>query len=307
MTGANLSSSFLLSLTTIDFILSSLTVFGNLLLLITILRDPLRCLRTPASLLIANLAFSDFLQGLVIGYSRAFMQCFMYLNNTAPSWIIAVVNMGGGAALVSGIWTVKAMAVDRHIAVTDPLHYREKVTERRVKVFIFLCWMSALTAPSLYMVVPSQRWAVFLLVGAHTHFTVPISVILFLYFQIFRSLARRRCELVRLAFSVSTINLRHTLERERKMALTSLTVLILFCVSFLPLYIKIHLLNFCKCPDSLSYTTFDFIVHTFLYFSSLLDPFVYAWRVPKFRRSLRMCIAPRARNAAIYPLTPSRN
>ena len=302
MSEASSSSSFLLTLTTIDFILSALTICGNLLLLVTILCDPLRCLRTPSTFLTANLAFSDLLLGLLIGCSSAAVQCFMYLNKTAPNWINALFNIGGGASLVSGIWTVMAMAVDRYVAVTDPLHFNDRVTKRRVLIFILLSWPISIAPPSFYLFATRQNWAIFLLVYSHTHFTIPAFVLLFVYSRIFRSLIRRRCELVSLATSVSTMTLRHTLERERKMALTTFTILLLFCVSFLPLYIKIQLLTFCKCSDSTSFYKFHFITHTFLYCSALLDPFIYAWRVPKFPRSLRMCVRFKGRNS-VRPLS----
>ena len=302
MADASSSSSFLLTLTTIDFILSALTVCGNLLLLVTILCDPLRCLRTPTTFLTANLAFSDLLLGLLIGCSSACVQDFMYLNKTVPEWLGALFNIGGGASLVSGICTVIAMAVDRYVAVTDPLHFNERVTKRRVLIFILLSWPISIAPLSFYPFATQQNWAIFLLVYSHTHFTIPIFVLLFVYSRIFRSLIRRRCELVSMATSDSTITLRHTLERERKMAHTTFMILLLFCVSFLPLYIKIQLLTFCKCRNSTSFYKFNCITHTFLYFSSLLDPFIYAWRVPKFRRSLRLCLRFERRNA-VRPLT----
>ena len=306
MSASSLSPSFLLSLAITDFILGTLAVCGNLILLITILLDPLRCLRTQTTYLIANLALSDFAIGTFIGYSSAFMEYSMYFYNTAPNWINVAVNIGGGAALVTGIWTVIAMALDRYMAVTDPLHYSERVTGRRVLIFILLSWPVALTVPASFYPFAGQSWTAFLLVYSHTHFTVPVLLLFFVYFRIFRSLARRRCELIRLATSISTMTLRHTLERERKMALTTLTILVLFCVSFLPLSIKFQLLNFCKCSAFMPYKKLDLIPHTFLYFSSLLDPFIYTWRVPKFRRSVRVCIRMKARNA-VRPVGTSKN
>ena len=91
-----------------------------------------------------------------------------------------------------------------------------------------------------------------------------------------------------------------------KMAWTSLMILILFCASFMPFYVKIQLLNFCKCLQTMPYKKFDFISHVFLYLSSLMDPFMYAWRVPKFRRSLRECLRFRKRTA-VRPIVIKMN
>ena len=236
--GASLSYSFLLSFTIVDFTLATLTVLGNALLLMTTLLNPLRCLRTPTTYLIANLAFSDLFMGFVIGYSSAVRGCFMYQDKTPPYWMHAVVNVGGGTTLVSVIWTVIAMAVDRYMAVTDPLRYSKRKTARRVLIFIVLSWAIAFTVPVSFYSLARQSWTIVLLVSSHTHFTIPVFVLLFAYVRIFQSLASRRRELVRLATSISNMTLRHTLESERKMAFTMLTILILFCASFLPLYEK---------------------------------------------------------------------
>jgi len=304
MSVAENTSSFLLSLTIIDFILATLTICGNLLLLITILFDPLRCLRTPTTYLIANLAFSDFLIGLLIGYGRAVEEYLQYVDEAEPKWIAIVFNIGGGATLVSGIWTVIALALDRYLAVTNPLRYSESVTARRVILYILLSWPLAMALPTPYSFAGKSR-PIVLLAFSHAHFTIPVLLLLVVYFRIFRSLSRRRSELWRLTSSSSTMTLRHTLEREKKMASTSLMILVLFCASFLPLYIKIHMLNFCKCLDSKPYRKFSLVVHIFLYLSSLMDPFMYAWRVPKFRRSLRECLKIKKRNT-VRPITLNR-
>lgn len=293
MSVAESTSSFLLSLTIIDFILATLTICGNLLLLITILFDPLQCLRTPATYFIDNLAFSDLLIGLLIGYGRAVVEYLQYVDEAEPKWIAVVINIGGGATFVSEIWTVIALALDRYLVVTDPLHYGERVTARRVVLYILLSWPMALPEPYPFA---GKSWTIVLLTFSHTHIPMPVLLLLIVYFRIFRSLYRRRSELFRLAASISTMTLRHTLERERKMASTSLMILILFCASFLPFYIKIQILNFCKCLDSKPYRKFSVVAHIFLYLSSLVDPFLYAWRVPKFWRSLRECLKIKKRN-----------
>lgn len=298
------TSSFFLSLTIIDFILATLTICGNLLLLITILFDPLRCLRTPTTYLIANLAFSDLLVGLLIGYGRAVVEYLQYVDEPEPKWIATVINIGGGATLVCGIWTVIALVLDRYLAVTDPLRYSERATARRVVLYMLHSWPLAMTLPVSYSFA-GKSWPIVLLAFSHTHFTIPVLLLLVVYFRIFRSLSRRRSELLRLTASISTMTLRHTLETEKKMASTCLMILILFCASFLPFYIKIQILNFCKCLDSKPYRKFSFVAHIFLYLSSLMDPFMYAWRVPKFRRSLRKCLKFKKRNT-VRPTTLNR-
>ena len=176
--------SYLLSLIIVDFLLATLTVFGNLPLLSTIKSDPVRCLRTPATYLIANLSLSDLFVGLIIGYGRVLVGYFMYNNEAQPSWINLVINVGGGASIINGIWTVIAMALDRYTAVTDPFHYSERITERKVLAYIFVSWGIA-TALTAFYPLARKTWAIILLVFSHTHFTIPVFVMLLVYCRIF--------------------------------------------------------------------------------------------------------------------------
>ena len=132
-------------------------------------------------------------------------------------------------------------------------------------MYILLSWPMALPAPYPFA---GKSWTIVLLTFSHTHIPMPVLLLLIVYFRIFRSLDRRRSELFRLAASISTMTLRHTLERERKMASTSLMILILFCASFLPFYIKIQILNFCKCLDSIQK-----VFRRCSYFSVLIFPY----------------------------------
>lgn len=58
----------------------------------------------------------------------------------------------------------------------------------------------------------------------------------------------------------------------------------------MPQYITLHLLHFCNsCQQSVTFHEIDVALSRVLYLSSAINPFVYAWRVPKYRQALIDC------------------
>ena len=281
------SAGFLLSLAIVDVILASVTLCCNGLLLLVIYRDPRCSLRTPAVYLVASLSCSDIVTAFFTGYGKALMELHMYFGSVSPDAVRIVLDFGGCIGLLTALGTVLIVAIDRYIAITDALHYKSRITTRRIGVSIAVGWLSALVPATIYSLV-REYTRTLLLVCSHTYFTLPVILIIVIYCKIFNSLSRRRRELASLSWAVSNITWRH-LERERRMAVVAFMVVVLFCVSFLPFYLKIQLMNFCACTQSPHYQNFNFISHNFLYFSTLLDPVLYAWRIPKFRVALRDC------------------
>ena len=122
-------------------ILSPITVISNLLLLLTIYKDPLKCFRTPASYLIIALGCVDFTTGLVIeplfvAYRLAsYLKWSLYPGRSYESLLrigssISTVGLNLSFLLVLAlIWT-------QFLAITHPQRYRSAITTRRILVFV---------------------------------------------------------------------------------------------------------------------------------------------------------------------------
>ena len=65
----------------------------------------------------------------------------------------------------------------------------------------------------------------------------------------------------------------------------------LFFMTYMPQYITVHLLHFCKsCQESINFHKVDVAASRLLCLSSAMNPFVYAWRVPKYRSAFIECL-----------------
>lgn len=132
----------------------------------------------------------------------------------------------------------------------------------------------------------------FMLIYMHTHISLPALLLMIIYIKGFRSLSRRRRELLQ-STNASVRNHKLALERKRNMAVIVTTILMMFYISYLPRFIIFHLENFCSpCQineDSIRFHKTDVITSRLIFFNSAINPFVYAWRMPKYRRSLVSC------------------
>lgn len=270
-------------------ILSVMIALSNAVLLFTIYKDPRRSFRTPPSFLIANLSAAEFLQGSVAVFLVALRDVYRYQRAIMPHVKVfkAVIYTIVCSTLFVSSATIIAMSVTCYFAINKPILYKNTVTTRRIKVSIGLIWTTALLMSFLPATnIPEKTYT---LIYLHTHATIPAILLTMTYVKVFQALARHTSE-ARQSFKESELETRHNLLRERNMVITIITVLTMFYITYIPQYITLHLLYLCKaCDESLTFHKIDVVLSRFLFISSAVDPFIYAWRVPKYRRALKDC------------------
>ena len=115
-------------------VMSPIIVFGNVLVLLAVLKDPLKKLRSsPSNFILTSMAIADLLVGLAVCPITAYWGWVIYIKEKSPfdlSVIFAInvfsVNVSFGHMFL--------LTVDRLLAVMTPLHYRVNVTNKRVLI-----------------------------------------------------------------------------------------------------------------------------------------------------------------------------
>ena len=194
------------------------------------------------------------------------------------------------------------ISVDRYVAICDPLHYTNRITVRSVKLCVCLCWLCAvsycslllnddLTQPGRYnschgecvIVINHIAGVVDLVVT----FIVPISVIVVLYMRVF-VVAVSQARAMRSHITAVTLQLlvnQKTKKSELKAARTLGVVVVVFLICLCPYYCVA--LTGQDSSFSVSSSTFVMVLY---YLNSCLNPVIYAYFYPWFRKSVKLIV-----------------
>ena len=275
----------LLAFIIFDLLFGAVITVANGFLFITIYRDPCRCLRTPSVFLIANLSMADFFMG-IVSYLRAAELTYRYCGLGDLLILNMIEYFIGAVSILVAVSTLMAMSYDRYIAVIKPFQYPQKINNTRAKVAIAIIWINALVMCVLPLA--DVKRENFLLAYCYSHFVIPSFILTAIYVKIYKTVARQRQELKDIRASLTAGNRRKQLERENRMAITFVLILFIFYCSFLPYFIQVQVLYFCSCRTSYAYNVYYLVTNEFLSVSCMVDPFMYALRLPRFKRSLRV-------------------
>ncbi|XP_037646263.1 trace amine-associated receptor 13c-like [Sebastes umbrosus] len=277
--------------------MSFLTVALNLLVIISI--SHFRQLHSPTNLLLLSLAVSDLLVGLLLMPMQILLigGCWFL-----GSLICGLFYYASFILTSASVGNMVLISVDRHVAICDPLCYPTKVTQRRVKICVCLCWacsvfyngvilMDFLKHPDRYnscygecvVVINSITGAVDVMLT----FVGPITVIIVLYMRVF-VVAVTQARAMRSHIAAITVQgvISVTAKKsERKAARTLGVVVVVFLICFCP-YFYPSLVG----QDMSTSVTFSIFGVWLLYCNSCLNPVVYAFFYPWFRRSIKLIV-----------------
>ncbi|XP_071398137.1 trace amine-associated receptor 13c-like [Centroberyx affinis] len=275
--------------------ISLITVVLNLLVIISI--SHFRQLHTPTNLLLLSLAVSDLLVGLLLMPAEIiliescwFLGDFMCALSSFVAFIITCASVGN----------MVLISVDRYVAICDPLRYPTKITKTRVKIFVCLCWVCSafyssvllkdlLTQPgshnSCYGECVMVSNYIVGVVDLVVTFIAPVTVIIVLYIRVF-VVAVSQARAMRSHIVAVTLQRSVTLttkKSERKAARTLGILVVVFLMCFCPYYY----------PSLAGQDTESnglFFVVWLLYFNSCLNPLIYAFFYPWFRKSINLIV-----------------
>ncbi|XP_037403356.1 trace amine-associated receptor 13c-like [Pygocentrus nattereri] len=259
-------------------------------------------LHTPTNLLILSLAVADLLVGLIVMPVKIMelIDSCWYLGKIACSVSPIIYYLSMSASLCSLIF----IAVDRYIAVSDPLLYSTRVTVYKMSVFIMMCWSICSFYAIIYLytndhlllsqissdcygecvVFVKYSWVISdLVIG----FLAPCSVILVLYSIIF-NVARRQARAVR-AVKIGASK-KHRAEpshsSETKAAKTLGIIVFVYLACWIPFYVT-SLSVESVTSSSMVWTVFGWL----LYMNSSAYPLIYAMFYPWLRESAKRVLS----------------
>ncbi|XP_068429036.1 trace amine-associated receptor 13c-like [Clinocottus analis] len=273
-----------------------LTVTLNLLVIISI--SHFKQLHKPTNLLLLSLAVSDFFVGFLMLFQIMLidgcwlfgdLMCILYY---VLDFIITTTSVG----------TMVLISVDRYLAICEPLHYPNKVTRKRVQLSVCLCWICSAFLQILLLMnnfeQPGRYNSCFGecvivinyiagLADVFLSFIGPVAVIIVLYMRVFVvAVSQARAMRSHVAALPLKSSVTVTAKRSEMKAARALgVVIVVFLVCLCP-YFCVSLTG----QDNLFNTSTATFVICLFYFNSCLNPVIYAFFYPWFRKAIKLIV-----------------
>ena len=289
------------ALAVIFIIFGFYTVVGNVLVCVVYILDPGKKLRRVSnSYFVINLAVADILVGITVEPINA---ASFWSNNTNvlfSYYIFAVLSC------VCSIVSISALMVDRFLAVCRPFQYRSLVKPRRIRTAILIIWLFSIH----FSILPLLGWrsASFQVYLYGLGVLFPAAIMLLSYYGLLRALREEIANLQNSADSTQAAHVRNMVTRERRVSTTVFIMLLVFLVSWCPAVTVDFVMVFCeKCRSDTLLLARD-VTLTIGFFSSGINPGLYAWRIKSFRQGLTLLFQRGLKaNPKIVQAAPLRN
>ena len=287
----NVTPPTVLSYTTasISIFVSIVATLGNSLVLLAILVDPNKNLRSPFNYFVANLALADVLVGLVVAPLSAVFHVSEGLKTSLHLHIHNYLYLSYFIACTASLLSLIILAVDRYAAIKFPLLYVARLDAFRAVMILACAWIISTVLSLIYFKVGLN---IYRFVFANTTIVVTFVVLLFTHAKIvssFRAQVRKWDDLH--DSSSENFAKRQALLWEKKMAKALVIVLGIFLACFLPSCVCIYIINLCSTCNCVFIHCIRDAQLLLVMANSGVNPFVYPWRMQHFREAFKTILS----------------
>ena len=290
-------------------ILSPVTIISNVLLLLTIFKDPLKCFRTPPTCIIVALALVDFVTGVLIEPLFIMYHLVRYMTWSVElsepyNSLRQIGVIFSQVGLNSSFFLVLCLISLQFIAITYPHQYRSTVTTRRVLACVVISCVYFTGFCLLQFVgVPLQT---LIQVDLHLHSSLITVLLIVGSFMLLRSYCKfaktfRQLQAQNSETRDAREHANHTRAHrirvrptERQFTIVTLLLSGILLACSLPHTVLLHVSFYMKQEISLEMFAGMTIADNMMFLKVALDAFIYSWRLTKYRKSLKIVLACRA-------------
>ena len=285
-------------------LLSTAAVVANLLLIFAMINDPLKCFGNATSYFVFNLAMSDFLNSLfIMEDSLLWLTKFRSVQGLPKTWMIINIGLFETMILVN-FTSLFSLALERCLGIVFPLWHKVHVTQKVCRAWIAAVW-------SLMTIFGTVRYTYSIYYNdeqVYKHLGIVPWLLSFLATIVCYSIAsfsvrRRRLALKKttaisgITFRSNQIRLRN--ENQFLSTIFIITIVLIFGVALgLILHcVKYNIFTMNK-NDDVTYL-YD-VADMLLLLNFFVNPFIYLWRLPKYRKTFQMLYCRRRNRTKPY-------
>nr|XP_058965259.1 melanocortin receptor 4-like [Pocillopora verrucosa] len=274
---------YLIFLSVFNFLLAIFSSLGNILILIALYKET--SLHAPSKLFLRSLATTDFLVGVIsepltITYwisavRKRWDECY---NTFFTSIIVGYLLCG------ISLLTMTAISVDRLLALSLRVRYKQIVTLNRARAIVLVFWIFCAVCSVMHA--HDSRITTW-----YTHITIPVCFVtsILSYTTIFWKLHRHetqvRGNIIQPEQSSNSSSGPLHISRYRKGVFSEMCLQLAVAVCYLPHGITTALWTY--RGRSSSVTVLRQFTVTLVYVNSALNPLLYCWKIREVRQSVK--------------------
>ena len=277
-------------------IISVLTIAANIFVLAISIKDPMKTFRTPTAYFLMGIALADLATAAVV--EPCYYYCFFRLHLKGPGHAptrvtcLTMLNVGrvaSGVTMNVSFITVLAFTLAQYAVVASPMKMAQRVTAKSVLILQILIWIYSLTFQTTFVLATDVLFLTNVDFYLHNVFLTVLMLIS--YALLFRAFRRKMASSIQLQ-SESSKQIKESKTRrfylQRKFLMINFCLIMVLVLTDIPniIWWFLHLYELVPygSPKSL---TIQLVIDGILLTKFLLDPFLYVWRIPKYRIALR--------------------
>ncbi len=267
-------------------------IFANIILLVGLIKDPLKCFKNCSSNLIMNLSITDILTG----FSGILIQYWRPCNKEFEVFRLMYIPF-----YICGT-SILAMAFDRYMSCVYPLRYRTYVTREVALGIIFLQWFLSIGFSVLeFLFGQYANWTTYV---GNTIGLAIVSIAAIMYGKAAYVLKNNSQMLKNMSGipSASTYNTQHgRLQNEKRLMTSMFLVSCITIITLTPNYIYESVFGegyaivekYSPDDPEIAGRVKDPIhvwLDTLMYVNFSINPFIYTWRLKNYRKTSKILL-----------------
>ena len=269
-------------LSVLNIFLAITATVGNTLIFLALGRNS--CLHAPSRLLIRCLTFTDLCVGL-ISQPLAALHAVSILTKHLKIFRFTVVSTYITSVILSGVslFVLTFISIDRLLALSLGVRYRQKVTTKRVRISVIFIWAVNLANAVIRLLGNRFVFYTFSLVSI----LLCVVVSTFCYGKICRTLRVQSIK-VRTTVSEGQPNESSRLHVERYKKTVSSALWVHF--TLLACYLPYSIVSGLKAITGDTFAVAHGFTATLIFFNSSVNPVLYCWRIREVRQAVKETI-----------------
>lgn len=260
----------------ISMVLCLVTVPGNIMICLAIIKDPYRELSTSFNYFILQLAVSDTIVGLIEpGFVVWHIREALGYGVMETIWVI---HLSYFISCTASLLSLSALTLDRYLTVVS---VRRQLSHRSVAYISGAIWFLSVSLPCFYFL---TGFYLFAFIFANTAVFTTFVIVTFSYCRIYHKL---RVQISRWRSFQQGHFASKAIHMEKKLTNAFYLIITFFILCLIPSCVMIYIVNFC---DRECDCTFVHWLRDLQFLLTLvncgMNQFLYAWRMPAFRRAI---------------------